>query len=52
MDIVILVFCYSAYAIAGSVDIDFEVEPLGHVNGQDVFLRDIWPTRAQIQVII
>lgn len=40
-----------AYAIAGSVDIDFEVEPLGHVNGQDVFLRDIWPTRAQIQEV-
>jgi len=40
-----------AYAIAGRVDIDFEKEPLAHVNGQDVFLRDIWPSRAEIQAV-
>ncbi|CAL4095460.1 unnamed protein product [Meganyctiphanes norvegica] len=41
-----------AYAIAGRVDIDFEVEPIGIDNdGQQVFLRDIWPTRKLIQEV-
>ncbi|EDV93082.1 cytoplasmic aconitate hydratase [Drosophila grimshawi] len=41
-----------AYAIAGRVDIDFEKEPLGvDGNGKNVFLRDIWPTRAEIQEV-
>jgi aconitate hydratase len=35
-----------AYALAGTVDIDFETEPIGKDSqGQDVFLRDIWPSR-------
>jgi aconitate hydratase len=39
-----------AYALAGTVLIDFETEPLGHrPDGSAVFLRDIWPTRAEIQ---
>ncbi|XP_011192810.2 cytoplasmic aconitate hydratase [Zeugodacus cucurbitae] len=39
-----------AYAIAGRVDIDFETEPLGEgPSGEKVFLRDIWPTRNEIQ---
>ncbi|PBC30251.1 cytoplasmic aconitate hydratase [Apis cerana] len=41
-----------AYAIAGTVDIDFQKEPLGHrMDGTPVFLQDIWPTRAEIQVV-
>lgn len=41
-----------AYAIAGRVDIDFETEPLGvDGNGEKVFLRDIWPTRSEIQEV-
>ncbi|KAI8123103.1 hypothetical protein FF38_11749 [Lucilia cuprina] len=41
-----------AYAIAGRVDIDFETEPLGvDGNGQKVFLRDIWPSRSEIQEV-
>lgn len=68
-----------AYAIAGTVDIDFEKEPLGKkeqvnffneikmsefslstlygfISGHKpddtpVFLRDIWPTRAEIQAV-
>jgi aconitate hydratase len=41
-----------AYAIAGTVIIDFETEPLGHSpDGSPVFLRDIWPTREEIQEI-
>jgi len=38
-----------AYAIAGRVDIDTEVEPLGNdSSGQPVFLRDIWPSTEEI----
>jgi aconitate hydratase len=38
-----------AYALAGTVNIDLATEPLGKgKNGQDVFLRDIWPTHADI----
>jgi len=39
-----------AYALAGTVNIDFEKEPIGHAaDGKAVFLRDIWPSRAEIQ---
>ncbi len=38
-----------AYALAGTVDIDLTKEPIGKgKNGKDVFLRDIWPTHADI----
>ncbi|XP_029671232.1 cytoplasmic aconitate hydratase-like isoform X1 [Formica exsecta] len=41
-----------AYAIAGTVNFDFEKEPLGHKsNGTPIYLRDIWPTRTEIQVV-
>jgi aconitate hydratase len=41
-----------AYAIAGTVDIDFENTPIGHnQNGVPVFLRDIWPTRQEIHEV-
>ncbi|XP_045783153.1 cytoplasmic aconitate hydratase-like [Maniola jurtina] len=41
-----------AYALAGTVDIDFETEPLGkRADGSPVFLREIWPTRAEIQEV-
>jgi len=39
-----------AYALAGKCDIDFEVEPIGKdKSGKDVFLKDIWPTRDEVQ---
>jgi aconitate hydratase len=39
-----------AFAIAGTVDIDMENEPLGFgSDGQPVFLADIWPTSAEIE---
>jgi aconitate hydratase len=42
-----------AYALAGRVDIDLTSEPLGTgLNGQPVFLRDIWPTQAEVQATI
>ncbi|MEQ1825604.1 MAG: aconitate hydratase AcnA [Pirellula sp.] len=38
-----------AYAIAGTVDIDFETEPIGHdEKGKPVFFKEIWPTREEI----
>ncbi|XP_059047351.1 cytoplasmic aconitate hydratase-like [Achroia grisella] len=41
-----------AYALAGTVDIDFETQPLGtRADGSSVFLRDIWPTRSEIQEV-
>ena len=39
-----------AFAIAGTVDIDMENEPLGYgADGHPVFLADIWPTSAEIE---
>ncbi|XP_062106113.1 aconitate hydratase, cytoplasmic [Humulus lupulus] len=38
-----------AYALAGTVNIDFEKEPLGKgKDGKDVFFRDIWPSTEEI----
>ncbi len=38
-----------AYALAGRADIDFESEAIGHdQGGQPVFLRDIWPSQAEV----
>lgn len=42
-----------AYALAGSMNFDFEVDPLGtDSEGNDVFLKDIWPDPAEVQSII
>ncbi len=39
-----------AYALAGSVYTNLETEPLGNGNdGQPVYLRDIWPSNAEIE---
>ncbi|XP_020382452.1 cytoplasmic aconitate hydratase [Rhincodon typus] len=41
-----------AYAIAGTIRINFEVEPLGiTAEGKEIFLREIWPTREELQAI-
>jgi aconitate hydratase len=41
-----------AYAIAGRMNLNLDVEPLGtDKNGKPVFLRDIWPTSAEIQAV-
>jgi len=38
-----------AYALAGTMDIDLYAEPIGHdPNGHAVFLRDIWPSAAEV----
>ncbi|MGY1603189.1 aconitate hydratase [Geodermatophilus sp. SYSU D00815] len=42
-----------AYALAGSMDVDITSEPLGKgKDGQDVFLRDIWPSPQEVQATI
>lgn len=39
-----------AYAIAGSMKVDITTEPLGQdQNGNDVYLKDLWPTNQEIQ---
>jgi len=41
-----------AYAIAGSMQVDLATEPLGRSpDGEPVFLKDIWPTNAEIAAI-
>ncbi len=38
-----------AFALAGRIDVDVYNEPLTHTaDGKPVYLRDIWPTRAEI----
>ena len=42
-----------AYAIAGTMDHDFETEPLGDdLAGNPVYLKDIWPSPQEIQSVI
>lgn len=41
-----------AYAIAGTVNIDFESQPLGHdATGRPVYLHEIWPSSATIRAV-
>lgn len=42
-----------AYALSGTMDWDPDTEPLGQAeDGSDVFLRDIWPTSADVERVI
>ncbi len=42
-----------AYALAGSMHFDFETDPLGKdAEGNDVFLKDIWPSPDEVQEVI
>ena len=42
-----------AYALAGSMNIDFYNEPLGKdKDGKHIFLKDIWPTNKEIEELI
>ena len=39
-----------AYAIAGSMNVDLYKDPIGKgKDGQDIFLKDIWPTNKEIE---
>jgi len=42
-----------AYALAGTMAIDFRTDPLGMgSNGEPVYLRDIWPTSSEVAEVI
>jgi aconitate hydratase len=42
-----------AYALAGTMNFDFETEALGQdMDGRDVYLADIWPSAAEVQKTI
>ena len=42
-----------AYALAGTMDFDFEAQPLGtDPHGEPVFLQDIWPSPEEVQATI
>jgi aconitate hydratase len=42
-----------AYALAGTMDHDFENDPLGvSPDGEPVFLRDIWPSPSDVQDVV
>ncbi|AWB81878.1 aconitate hydratase [Corynebacterium yudongzhengii] len=42
-----------AYSLAGTMDFDFETQPLGtDSEGNDIFLKDIWPSTEEIEETI
>ncbi|MDD5805871.1 MAG: aconitate hydratase AcnA [Eggerthellales bacterium] len=42
-----------AYALAGTMDVDFETQPLGtNPEGNPVYLRDIWPSDQQVARVL
>jgi aconitate hydratase len=41
-----------AFAIAGRVDVDLTREPLGVVDGHEVYLRDVWPTMEEVEALV
>ncbi|MDR4532468.1 aconitate hydratase AcnA [Glutamicibacter sp. PS] len=42
-----------AYALAGTMDFDFETDSLGRdADGNEIFLKDIWPSPTEVQEII
>ena len=42
-----------AYALAGTVDVDLNNDPLGHdADGNPVYLKELWPTQQEISEVI
>ncbi|CAL5321576.1 unnamed protein product [Camellia sinensis] len=42
-----------AYALAGTVDIDFEKEPIGvGKDGKNVYFKDIWPSTEEVAEVV
>jgi aconitate hydratase len=42
-----------AYAIAGTMNIDMECEPIGRsTSGKDIYLKDIWPSSGEIATLV
>src|SRR5690606_25248044 len=41
-----------AYALAGTIDIDIQNDPLGQTpDGKNVYLRDLWPSADEIEAV-
>ena len=38
-----------AFALAGRVNVDLSTQPIGKGNNGDVYLRDVWPTLAEVR---
>jgi aconitate hydratase len=41
-----------AFAIAGRIDIDLTREPLGVIDGREVYLGDVWPSLQEIDALL
>ncbi len=41
-----------AYAIAGNMMVDLVTQPVGQADGKDIYLKDIWPTGAEIETLM
>ncbi len=42
-----------AYALAGTMDINLDTDPLGTgIDGQPVYLRDIWPSETEVAAVV
>ena len=41
-----------SYAIAGTMNIDLTKDPISAVNGKNIYLKDIWPTKEEIDSVI
>lgn len=41
-----------AYALAGKINIDFNNEPLGYYNNKSIYLKDIWPSKDDIDTYV
>ncbi len=42
-----------AYALAGTMDIDFAKEPIGKgADGEDVFLKELWPSNQEVTEVL
>jgi aconitate hydratase len=41
-----------AYAIAGTIRFDIEKDVLGVVNGQEIRLKDLWPSDEEIDAVV
>ena len=42
-----------AYALAGNVNVNFAVDPVGHdADGNPVMLQDIWPSREEVAQVV
>jgi aconitate hydratase len=42
-----------AYALAGRINVDLNVEPVGHTpEGRPVYLRDLWPAESEVQALL